>query len=82
MLYNNKNKFGIISLIFFKFFMMNSNLSLFVWNCHRCANVKFPHIFREYNMDFRSNIVSILEPKVSGDRMDEIISKLRFHYSY
>ncbi|KAG8472739.1 hypothetical protein CXB51_034646 [Gossypium anomalum] len=31
-----------------------------------CANVKFSRIFREYNMDCKPDIVSLLEPRVSG----------------
>ncbi|MBA0739955.1 hypothetical protein Gogos_013180, partial [Gossypium gossypioides] len=47
-----------------------------------CASAKFPRIFREYNMDFRPDIVGLLEPKVSGSKADDIIAKLGFHHSY
>lgn len=64
--------------------MMNSkiNLSIFVWNCQGCASLKFPRIFREYNMEFRPDIIGLLEPKLSGSKADEIIVKLGFHHSH
>lgn len=61
---------------------MTSNLSLFVWNCQGCASSKFPRIFREYNMDFQLDIVSLLETKVSSRKVDKIIAKLGFHSSH
>ncbi|KAK8366933.1 hypothetical protein V6Z12_A02G151500 [Gossypium hirsutum] len=61
---------------------LNLNLSFFVWNCQGCANTKFPCIFREYNMDFRLDIIGLLEPKVSGRKADDIIAKLGFQHSH
>ncbi|MBA0632400.1 hypothetical protein Godav_001147 [Gossypium davidsonii] len=46
-----------------------------------CANVKFPRIFREYYMEYKPDIVSLLEPRVSGAKADSIIAKLGFQYS-
>lgn len=62
--------------------MMNSNLSLFVWNYQGCANSKFPCIFKEYNLDFKLNIVSLLGTKISGRKADEIIAELGFQFSH
>ncbi|MBA0699332.1 hypothetical protein Goari_000980, partial [Gossypium aridum] len=47
-----------------------------------CANVKFPRIFPEYNMEYKPDIVSLLEQRVSGAKADSIIAKLGFQYSY
>lgn len=41
-----------------------------------CANSKFPQILREYSKEFKLNILSLLEPRVSGFEADSIIEKL------
>lgn len=58
------------------------NLSIFSWNCQGCANVKFPRILGEYNVEFKPNVVSLLETRVSGGKVDKIIAKLGLQYFY
>ncbi|MBA0730096.1 hypothetical protein Golax_020617 [Gossypium laxum] len=45
-------------------------------------NVKFPQIFREYNMEYKPIIVGLLEPRISGAKVDRIIAKLGFQRSH
>ncbi|KAH1130005.1 hypothetical protein J1N35_001383, partial [Gossypium stocksii] len=51
-------------------------------NADDCANIKFPRIFREYNMEYKPDIVSLLAPRVSGVKADGIIVKLGFQFSH
>ncbi|MBA0680177.1 hypothetical protein Goari_011889 [Gossypium aridum] len=46
------------------------------------ASPRFPHVFREYNLEYKPYIISFLETKVSGIKVDKIIAKLGFRYSY
>lgn len=61
---------------------MKAKLSVFVWNFQGCASRKFSHIFREYNEEHKSDIISLLEPKVSGNKADEIIAKFELQHSH
>ncbi|XP_017620776.1 uncharacterized protein LOC108464989 [Gossypium arboreum] len=47
-----------------------------------CANLKFPSIFWEYNREHKSDLVGLLETRVSGPKADSIISKLGFECSH
>ncbi|MBA0824766.1 hypothetical protein Goarm_021411, partial [Gossypium armourianum] len=47
-----------------------------------CASVKFRQIFHEYNMEYKPIIVGLLEPRVSGAKVDRIIAKLGFQRSH
>lgn len=57
-------------------------LTVFSWNCQGCANPKFPRIFREYNREYKPDIVSFLETRVSGFKADKIIANLGFKFSH
>lgn len=61
---------------------MTSNLSILSWNCQGCANGKFPRIFREYSIEHKLDIVSLIEPKISRNKADKIIAKLGFQHSH
>lgn len=52
------------------------NFSILSWNCQGCASVKFPCVFLEYNMEYKANIVCLIEPRVSGAKANSIIMKL------
>ncbi|MBA0845661.1 hypothetical protein Goarm_022646 [Gossypium armourianum] len=43
-----------------------------------CANLKFPKVFCKYNCEHRSNLISLLETRVSSGKSDAIIAKLGF----
>lgn len=62
--------------------MVNANISLFVWNCQRCAHSRFPCILREYNVDDKPDVVYLLETWVTGRKAEEVIVKLGFHSSH
>ncbi|MBA0678547.1 hypothetical protein Goari_019887, partial [Gossypium aridum] len=47
-----------------------------------CASSKFPCIFREYNKEFKHDIVGLLDMRVSGGKVDSIIARLWFHFSH
>ncbi|KAG8502883.1 hypothetical protein CXB51_000604 [Gossypium anomalum] len=51
-------------------------------NTEGCASAKFPRIFWEYNIKYKPNIISLLEPRVSGSKANNIITKLGFQYSH
>ncbi|XP_017632558.1 uncharacterized protein LOC108475063 [Gossypium arboreum] len=59
------------------------NLSILSWNAHGCASDKFLRAFREYNFQYKPNIISFLEPRISGSKADLIIAKIgldKAHY--
>ncbi|KAL1164432.1 hypothetical protein V6Z11_A06G069800 [Gossypium hirsutum] len=68
----------VFSFLFYIFM----NLTVFSWNCQGCASPKFPRIFREYNREHKPNIVSLLETRVSGFKVDKSISNLGFQFSH
>ncbi|MBA0608398.1 hypothetical protein Godav_020627, partial [Gossypium davidsonii] len=47
-----------------------------------CANVKFSRTFWKFNMEYKPDIVSLLKPRVSGAKANNIIAKLGFQYSH
>ncbi|KAG8501637.1 hypothetical protein CXB51_004070 [Gossypium anomalum] len=51
-------------------------------NCQGCASSKFLRAFREYNFEYRPDIVCLLEPRVSGNKVNFIIDKLGFDRSH
>ncbi|KAA3460139.1 reverse transcriptase [Gossypium australe] len=61
---------------------MISNLSIFSWNCQGCASSKFLRAFRNYNLEYKPDIVCLLEPRVSGHKAYAIIDKLGFDRSH
>ncbi|KAA3460795.1 reverse transcriptase [Gossypium australe] len=61
---------------------MNSNLTIFSWNCQGCASSKFLRAYREYNNEYKPDIVCLLEPRVSGHKAYSIIEKLGFDRSH
>lgn len=58
------------------FILLFMNFSIFSWNSQGCASTKFPRVFREYNMEYKLDIISFFEPRVSGAKADKIIVKL------
>ncbi|MBA0794214.1 hypothetical protein Gohar_018564 [Gossypium harknessii] len=36
-----------------------------------CANVKFPQVFRKYNMEYKPDIISLLEPR--DERFNRVV---------
>ncbi|KAH1090662.1 hypothetical protein J1N35_017919, partial [Gossypium stocksii] len=46
-----------------------------------CASFKFVIVFREYNREHSSDLISLLETRVSGKKADLVIVKLSFHNS-
>lgn len=55
---------------------------VFSWNFQGYGNTKFPQIFNEYNREFKHDIVSLFETRVSGGKVDKIIANLGFQYSH
>ncbi|KAH1056067.1 hypothetical protein J1N35_034132 [Gossypium stocksii] len=47
-----------------------------------CASGKFLRAFREYNNQHKPNIISLLEPHISGTKVDLIIAKLGWDKSH
>lgn len=58
------------------------NLIIFSWSCQGCASSKFPHIFREYNREFKPGIVGLLDMRVNGGKIDSVIARLRFYFPH
>ncbi|MFQ6626550.1 hypothetical protein Gotur_005217 [Gossypium turneri] len=46
------------------------------------ASVRFLRIFREYNLEHKPDITSLLERRISGDKVNIIIVRLGFQYSH
>ncbi|KAA3486517.1 reverse transcriptase [Gossypium australe] len=47
-----------------------------------CASNKFLRAFREYDNQYKPDIVSLLEPRISGNKADKIIAKLGWDKSH
>ncbi|MBA0549094.1 hypothetical protein Golob_020150, partial [Gossypium lobatum] len=65
-------------------FKYNGNASVSLSNSMNSmyANTKFPQIFYKYNREFKHDIVSLFETRVSGGKVDKIIANLGFQYSH
>lgn len=59
---------------------MTSNLTIFSWSCQGCASGKFTQVFHEYNLEYKPDIVCLLEPRISGKNMNLAIEKLCFNF--
>lgn len=68
------------SFLLIRFIYMT--ISIFSWNCQACASVRFPCILRQCNLDHKLDIICLLEMRVSGPKVNNIISKLSFHTSH
>ncbi|KAH1091415.1 hypothetical protein J1N35_018672 [Gossypium stocksii] len=51
-------------------------------NVQGCASDKFLWAFWEYNNQYKPDIISLLEPSVSGGKADMIITKLGWDNSH
>ncbi|KAH1055253.1 hypothetical protein J1N35_033318 [Gossypium stocksii] len=47
-----------------------------------CASTKFAPIFRKYDLEYRPDIVNLLESRVNGSKANAIIAKMGFQYSH
>lgn len=70
------------SKISFFSFLFNMDLSILSWNVQGCTNVKFPQVLCEYRKQYQSDIVSLLEPKVSRVKANAIIASLNLAKSH
>ncbi|KAL1172791.1 hypothetical protein V6Z11_A05G372700 [Gossypium hirsutum] len=67
------------SLLFhFYFLFLFMKFTILSWNCQGCASWKFLRVFREYNREYRPNLIGLIETMASGEKADSIISKLDF----
>ncbi|MBA0776878.1 hypothetical protein Gotri_011819 [Gossypium trilobum] len=48
----------------------------------RCASKKFLRFLREYNREYKSDIIGLLETRVSGSKVDLVIASLSFQRSH
>ncbi|KAK5770770.1 hypothetical protein PVK06_046923 [Gossypium arboreum] len=67
---------------FLYFLLMDPTLKNFSWNCQGCASRKFIHTFREYNSEHSPDIICLVEPIVSGNKVNFIIEQLGFNSSH
>ncbi|MBA0617573.1 hypothetical protein Godav_027008 [Gossypium davidsonii] len=51
-------------------------------NAKRCMFDKFLRAFREYNNQYKPDIISLIKPRISGVKADTIIAKLGMDKSY
>ncbi|MBA0757977.1 hypothetical protein Gotri_021019, partial [Gossypium trilobum] len=47
-----------------------------------CAKSKFITVFQEYNREHRPDLISLLDTRVGGDKVDLVIAKLGFQNSH
>lgn len=52
------------------------NLSILSWNAHGYASDKFLRAFHKYSFQYKPDIISLLEPRISGSKADLIIAKI------
>ncbi|CAL1381560.1 unnamed protein product [Linum trigynum] len=53
-------------------------IKIFTWNCRGAGSKRFLRVFREYRRKYRPSIVIIVEPKINGDKAEEVIKEMRF----
>lgn len=61
---------------------MDLNCKILSWNYQRYVEYNFPHIFKEYNREFKLDIVSSFEPHISSGKADAIIAKPSLPHSH
>lgn len=65
---------SISSFLFFIMFPMN----MLVWNCRGTGNSRFPGLIKDYVHMYKLSFLALLEPRISGIRVDKVIEKLGF----
>lgn len=72
----------IIGVFWFCFFSVIMNMKFIFWNCQGTGHPRFHKFVVEYRREFNLDIFCFFETRVSGDRVDGIISKLGFDNSH
>lgn len=58
--------YSIFVLYFLLIIFIITNLTIFSWNCQGCTSGKFSQVFHEYNIEYKPDIICLLEPRISG----------------
>ncbi|XP_028804741.1 uncharacterized protein LOC114759691 [Neltuma alba] len=56
--------------------------SIFVWNCHGAASLKFRRVLKSLLWGYRPDLVVLVEPRISGMTADKIIKKMGYPFSH
>lgn len=57
-------------------------LNIVSWNCRGAGARSFPSLVRDSKMNYNIHVLIILEPRISGERADKVISKLGFNNNF
>lgn len=55
---------------------MMSEESILCWNCHGAGSLEFLRSMREFKRSYNPAMIILLEPKISGERANEVCWKL------
>lgn len=70
-----------VALLTGKSFCVNHFMNFLFWNCRRARNNGFCAVVHGLRRLFHCNVLAVVEPRVSGVRVDKIIEKFKFEYS-
>lgn len=57
-------------------------LNIFAWNCRGAGPCYFSRLVRDLKYKYSIHVLIIVEPRVSGQRVESIIAKLRFQNNF
>lgn len=70
-------------LVIFHFSLFKFNMiNIIAWNCRGAGARFFPRLIREIKEKYNLDVMILVESRVSGRRVDNIITKLGFQNSY
>lgn len=64
------------------FVMSVSPFSFMSWNCQGCGHPCFNKFVKEYCVEYKPDILSLVETRISGNNADRVIKKLCFEISH
>lgn len=53
-------------------------MNMLFWNCKGAGNRHFPRLIKDYVRMYRLSFLALLEPRISGIRVNKVIEKLGF----
>ena len=57
-------------------------MSILTWNCQGAFDKRFPSIFNSFVENYRPDVFVVMEPRISGNKADQVIRRLRYSNSH